>query len=256
MIFIGPLHERNTPFLCTDIATAETIKYAANAFLAVKVSFINEVAQLCDKTGADVKAVAKGIGMDNRIGSKFLNPGPGFGGSCFPKDTCAFLHKARSAFMDLKIVEAALAVNENQKRFIIKKIHELMGGCMEKKKVAVLGLAFKANTDDVRYSPSAVVIDHLLEQGADVTAYDPAAMENMKKMAPQVTYCNSAFEAVAGADAVVVMTEWDEFCFLDLARVKTLMHQPVLFDARNIIRTSELQSLGFTFANIGNAKVD
>lgn len=251
-----PLHAAGVPFLCTDIATAETIKYAANAFLAVKISFINEVAQLCDRTGADVKSVAKGMGLDNRIGTKFLNPGPGFGGSCFPKDTCAFVHKAKQSFMDLKIVEAALAVNDNQKRFILKKIHELMNGCIEKKKVAVLGLAFKANTDDVRYSPSLNVIEYLLEQGATVAAYDPVAMENMKKAAPQAMYCESMIEAITDADAVVVMTEWDEFCSLDLTRIKSLMKQPILFDARNIVKTAQLKELGFAFANIGNAKVE
>jgi UDPglucose 6-dehydrogenase len=250
-----PLLERETPFLCTDLVSAETIKYAANAFLAVKVSFINEVAQLCDKTGADVKVVAKGMGTDSRIGPKFLNPGPGFGGSCFPKDTCAFVHKAKQVFMDLKIVEAALAVNENQRRFILKKLCELVGGSVEDKKIAVLGLAFKANTDDVRSSPAAVVIDYLLEQGAAVTAYDPVANDNMKIIAPHVTYADSWQKAVAGADAVIVMTEWDEFCTIDLAKMKELMRHPVLFDARNIISTKALQSLGYTFANIGNAKV-
>lgn len=252
----GPLHENKTPFLCTDIATAEMIKYAANAFLAVKISFINEMSHLCDATGADVKAVAWGTGTDNRIGPKFLNPGPGFGGSCFPKDIRALVHKAQHCFVDLKIVEAALAANESQKRRIIKKLKELMGGSFEKKTVAILGLAFKANTDDIRYSPSMVVIDHLLEQGARVKAYDPVAMENMKKAAPQVNYCGSSYEAVMEADVVVIMTEWDEFCSLDLAKVKSLMHQPVLFDARNIVKTSELKELGFTYTNIGNAKIE
>ncbi len=245
----------NTPFLYTDVTTAETIKYASNSFLAVKISFINEIAHLCDMTGADVKTVAKGMGLDTRIGPKFLNPGPGFGGSCFPKDAQALLHRARSCSIDLKIVKAALEANEDQKKRVFHKLSHLLDYSLHKKTIAILGLAFKANTDDVRHSPAITLIEHLLEHDAIIKAYDPVAMDNMKKVIPDITYARSVEEALTDADAVVVLTEWDEFKSLDLERVAALMNKPVLLDARNIINTQKLARLGFAFENIGHAIV-
>lgn len=250
-----PLIANKVPFLYTDITSAETIKYASNSFLAVKISFINEIAHLCDVTGADVKTVSKGMGLDNRIGPKFLNPGPGFGGSCFPKDAQALLHRARSCAIELKIVKAALEANEDQKKRVFKKLSRLLDYDLSKKTVAVLGLAFKANTDDVRHSPAILLISQLLEQDANVRAYDPVAMDNMKKILPEITYTTSALEAVKDADAVVILTEWDEFKSLDLIAVAALMNKPVLLDARNIINTETLVRLGYSFENIGNALV-
>ncbi len=251
----APLASNNTPFLYTDVTTAETIKYASNSFLAVKISFINEIAHLCDMTGADVKTVAKGMGLDSRIGQKFLNPGPGFGGSCFPKDAQALLHRARSCSIELKIVKAALEANEDQKKRIFKKLSHLLDYNLHKKTIAILGLAFKANTDDVRHSPATTLIEHLREHDVIIKAYDPVAMENMKKVIPDIMYAHSIEEALTDADAVVILTEWDEFKALDLERVAALMNKPVLLDARNIINTQKLARLGFSFENIGHAIV-
>lgn len=251
----APLKNANVPFILTDVITAETIKYASNSFLAVKISFINEISHLCDLTGADVKTVARGMGLDDRIGPKFLNPGPGFGGSCFPKDAKALLHCARTLDIDLKIVNAALVANEEQKHRVFKKLSKLLNGDLTDKTVAVLGVAFKANTDDVRHSPATTLFEHLLAENVKVKAYDPVAMENMKKIAPAVTYCSSLEEAVHKADAVVVLTEWEEFKNMDLACIAGLMNKPVLLDARNILSTQKLAQLGFTYLNIGNARV-
>ena len=206
-------------------------------------------------TGADVKTVAKGMGLDSRIGPKFLQPGPGFGGSCFPKDAAALLHRARSCSIELKIVKAALEANEDQKKRVFEKLSHLLDYNLSKKTVAIFGLAFKANTDDVRHSPAITLISHLLEHDVVIKAYDPIAMENMSKVIPKITYAPSLEDAVSDADAVVILTEWDEFKSLDLERVATLMNKPVLLDARNIINTQKLARLGFSFSNIGNAWV-
>lgn len=251
----APLIQKNVPFLYTDILTAESIKYASNSFLAVKISFINEMAHLCDVTGADIKMVAKGMGLDSRIGAKFLNPGPGFGGSCFPKDAQALLHRASSCAVDLKILKAALEANEDQKKRVFKKLSHLLDHQLAHKTIAILGLAFKANTDDVRHSPAISLIAQLLEENVTVRAYDPVAMQNMKKVEPSITYGESIDEVVRDADAVVILTEWDEFKKLDLEHIASLMRHPVLLDARNIVNTEKLAHVGFTYTNIGNALV-
>ena len=251
----APLIAAKVPFIYTDVVTAETIKYASNSFLAVKISFINEISHLCDLTGADVKTVARGMGLDDRIGAKFLNPGPGFGGSCFPKDAKALLHCARSLTIDLKIVKAALEANEEQKHRVYEKLSKLLNGELADKTVAVLGVAFKANTDDVRHSPATTLFEHLLAEKVNIKAYDPVAMNNMSKIAPYVTYCSSLEGAVRDADAVVVLTEWDEFKKMNLELVASLMNKPVLLDARNILSTQKLAQLGFSYLNIGNARV-
>ncbi len=250
-----PLIDRNVPFVYTDVPTSETIKYACNAFLAVKISFINEIANLCDETGADVKMVAKGMGYDNRIGPKFLSPGPGFGGSCFPKDVQALLYKGKTSSVDLRVVSAALKANSAQKVRVFQKLTCLLEHDFEKKTIGVLGLAFKANTDDVRYSPAITLIENLLNAGASVKAYDPAAIPTMKKIFPTIEYASSLYEAVTDVDAVVVLTEWDEFVKMDLEQVRSLVKTPILLDARNIISTKKLKKLGFSFDNIGKAQI-
>lgn len=243
----------NVPVLWTNVVTAETIKYAANGFLALKLSFINEIANLCDATGADVQEVAHGMGLDKRIGSYFLQAGPGFGGSCFPKDSAALLHMAYEHNLPLLTVHASLHANDIQKQKPVEKLLKLMRHQLAGKTIAVLGLAFKANTDDIRYSPASVAIAMLLEHGADVRAYDPEAMDNMRIEFPELTYCNSAYEAVTHADAVLIITDWDEFKTLNIAKLGELMHHKVLVDARNIINERELEKNGFVFDFIGRS---
>ncbi len=242
---------KGVDFLETNILSAETIKYASNAFLAIKLSFINEMAQLADETGADVHMVARGMGLDDRIGRKFLQPGPGFGGSCFPKDCNALMHIAKKHNLDLKTVQAAIDVNDIQRKNVIKKLTKLMGESLEGKTIAVLGLAFKANTDDIRESPALDVITMLLEKGALINAYDPIAIHNTSLVFPHINYFESPYEAVNNADAVIVMTEWDELKKLDLMRVHQLLKQKNLVDARNLYKPSELKALGFAFKNMG-----
>lgn len=243
--------KNGTPFAFMSIESAELTKYAANALLATKVSFINEIAAICDAAGADVVDVAKGIGLDKRIGPRFLNPGPGYGGSCFPKDTQALVHTAKELGITLKIARAALESNEDQKYRIVKKIYGLLGNKTEGKTVALLGLAFKANTDDVRCSPVKTVIEQLLKDGIQIKAYDPQAMKNMRQEFPQIEYCDSAYKAVTGADVMVVITEWKEFAQLDLMKIRSLMKQPLVLDARNILDIDKLKQAGFTFSNVG-----
>ncbi len=249
------LAQQGVPFVWTDLPTAESIKYAANAFLAVKISFINEMANLCDVTGADIKGVSLGIGLDSRIGRKFLNPGPGFGGSCFPKDVQALLHKGQTSEIDLKVIGAALEANRAQKEWVFRKFHRLMDYELEGKTIAVLGLAFKANTDDVRYSPAITFINRAREHGAHIRAYDPVAIETMKQVIPDLECGSSVEDTVKDADAVVILTEWQEFKELDLEMVKELVRSPVLLDGRNILSVKKLEELGFRYENIGNAKV-
>lgn len=249
--------EQKVPFLYTRIVSAEMIKYGSNAFLATKIAFVNELADLCESVGADIIEVAKGIGTDPRIGSQFLKPGPGFGGSCFPKDSHELVYKGKCMKHELKILESVLIANEEHKNKIFRKLLSLAGGSIRGKTIAVLGLTFKANTDDIRSSPAIVIIKHLQNAGAYIKAYDPnpMAMNNMRKLIPTIKYCDSLWDAVEDSDAAIVLTEWEEFKTMDLKRVKDLMHAPMVFDARNILNVKQLKSLGFTYRNVGNAHV-
>jgi UDPglucose 6-dehydrogenase len=243
-----PLFLNEAPMLFVNRRSSELIKYAANAFLATKITFINEMADLCEKVGADVQDVSRGIGLDNRIGRKFLHAGPGYGGSCFPKDTLALLKTSPT-----RIVEAVVAVNETRKRAMGRKVLDAIGGAdgARGKKVAMLGLTFKPNTDDMRDSPAIAVAQLLTDAGVEVRAYDPEGMEQAKPLMPQVAMCADAYEAIRDADAIVIVTEWDAFRALDLARVKDLVKQPVLVDLRNIYRPQEMAAKGFTYLSVG-----
>jgi UDPglucose 6-dehydrogenase len=245
-----PLFLIETPIVLTNVVTAELTKYAANAFLATKISFINEVANLCESVGADVHQIARGMGLDNRIGKKFLHPGPGFGGSCFPKDTRSVAHFARQADSPLEIVESVIRVNERQHGRMVEKIDGLLGG-LAGKRVAVLGLSFKPETDDMRDSPAVVVIRGLQERGAEVQAFDPQAMEEARKQLPEVALCESAYEACRDADALVILTEWNQFRMLDLERMKGLLRQPLIADLRNIYEPGPMRDAGFTYVCVG-----
>jgi UDPglucose 6-dehydrogenase len=245
-----PLYLIETPFVITSIEAAELTKYAANAFLATKISFINEIANLCDLVGADVHDVARAIGMDNRIGRKFLHPGPGFGGSCFPKDTRALTHIARIYGTESLIVNAVIEVNERQHHLMIDKIERLLGDLRERE-IAVLGLAFKPKTDDMRDAPSIDIIRDLLARGARVRAYDPVAMNAARAILPDITYAADEYAAVAGADALVFVTEWNEFRALDMERIKGLLRQPKIADLRNIYEPDAMRALGFEYVGVG-----
>jgi UDPglucose 6-dehydrogenase len=251
-----PLYLNAPPMFYVKRRTAELIKYAANAFLATKITFINEVADLCEQVGADVNEVARGIGMDNRIGGKFLHAGPGFGGSCFPKDTSALLKTAQDYGVPLRIVEAVSAVNEQRKRGMSRKVVAALDGSVRGKTIAVLGLTFKPNTDDTRDSPAIPLITALEDLGATVRAYDPAGMEQARPQLPRVHYCGSAYEAAEGAHAIVIATEWEQFRALDLARLKSTMAQPVIVDLRNIYRADEMKRAQFRYVAVGRAGVD
>ena len=248
-----PLNLNQPPMFFVDRRTAELIKYAANSFLATKVTFINEIADLCEKVGANVQDVARGMGMDNRIGSKFLHAGPGYGGSCFPKDTLALVKTAQDYDAPLRIVEAVVAVNDQRKRGMTKRIISACGGNVRGKTIALLGLAFKLNTDDMRDAPSIAVVTALEDSGAKVRAYDPKAMEQARQIMPNVTFCKDAYDCAAGAQAIVMMTEWDEFRALDLPRIKKAMASPTMIDLRNIYRPGDVRKHGFTYASIGRA---
>ncbi len=248
-----PLSLRSVRIMFAERETAEIIKYAANAFLAVKISFINEISDLCEKVGADVQEVARGIGLDGRIGPKFLHPGPGYGGSCFPKDTLALLRTSEEAGVPLKIVQATVDVNNERKRAMAQRVIEACGGSVEGKTVASLGLAFKPNTDDMRESPSLDILPMLIEAGAKVVAHDPAAMTAAAPLLPGVEMAATAYEALAGADAAVLITEWNEYRALDLARVKGMMKRPVFVDLRNVYPPQEMRDAGFTYSSIGRA---
>ncbi len=245
-----PLYLIETPFVITNIETAELIKYSSNSFLAAKISFINEIALLCEKVGADVNVVAKGMGLDGRIGPKFLHAGPGFGGSCFPKDTRALLQIASDHGLELRIVTAAIEVNERQLLHMVEKIKEALGD-VRGKTVAVLGLSFKPNTDDTRDAPALSLIQYLLGDGAQVRAYDPVAMAGARKVFPEITYCSDAYDACDGADAAVVVTEWNQFRHLDLEKVANLLKQPYFFDLRNIYDPAKMISAGFRYYSVG-----
>jgi UDPglucose 6-dehydrogenase len=244
--------DRDVPVIETDLTTAETIKYVSNSFLGLKVSFINEMANLCDAVGIDVVTVARAVGLDKRIGPYFLSPGPGFGGYCFPKDIKALLCIAHQKNVALETVQATLTANENQFHKPVEKLVRLLGD-VRNKTIAILGLAFKANTDDVRESPVIKTIALLKAKGAHIKAYDPAAMSNMSLLFPDIEYCPSTYRAIAGADAVLIMTEWNEFKNLNLKEIGRYMNQRILIDARNIINTDDLKEAGFQFDTIGRA---
>jgi len=249
-----PLYLQETPIVKTDIETAELTKYAANAFLATKISFINEIALLCDTLGADVVALARGIGMDGRIGKKFLHPGPGYGGSCFPKDTLALMRVAQEHGQNLRIVEAAVEVNAAQKAKMVKKIRDLLGGSEAGKTIAVLGLTFKPETDDMRDSPSITILPALLEKGASIKAHDPQGMEEAKSYLPDgIEYVNNSYEACTDADAVILMTEWNQYRALDLDKIGSLMKGKVFIDLRNVYEPEKLRSKGFIYAGVGRS---
>jgi UDPglucose 6-dehydrogenase len=246
-----PLYLNAAPIFYVSRRTAELIKYAANAFLATKISFINEIADLCERTGADVNDVARGMGLDNRIGGKFLHAGPGFGGSCFPKDAAALLKTAHDHGVPLRIVETVAAVNEQRKRAMARKVVGALDGSVRGKTVAVLGLSFKPNTDDMRDSPSIPLITALHDLGATVRGYDPAAMEAAKTLLPDVIYCCNAYDAAEGAEAVVIATEWEQFRALDLDRLHSIMARPVIVDLRNIYRAEEMKRANFRYVAVG-----
>ncbi|MBV8489851.1 MAG: UDP-glucose/GDP-mannose dehydrogenase family protein [Candidatus Eremiobacteraeota bacterium] len=246
-----PLYLNQAPICYTGRRTAELIKYAANAFLATKITFINEIADLCEKVGADVQEVARGIGLDNRIGSKFLHAGPGFGGSCFPKDAQALIKTAQDHDVPLRIVEAVVAVNDNRKRAMARKVSHAFGGKLRGKTVAVLGLTFKPNTDDMRDAPSIPLITALQDMGAKVKAYDPEGMAQAKAILPDVVYCDGAYACAEDADALVIVTEWEQFRALDLERLKDTMAAPIVIDLRNVYRPDEVEKLGFIYESVG-----
>src|SRR5271165_703735 len=246
-----PLYLSETPMLFTDIETAELIKYAANAFLATKITFINEIADLCERVGADVQDVARGIGLDGRIGRKFLHAGPGFGGSCFPKDCKALVRTAREAAADLAIVETVVAVNQARKRQMADKIAAACGGDLAGKSLAVLGLTFKPNTDDMRDAPSLEILPRLAAVGARIRAFDPEGMDEAKKLMPELVYCQDAYQTMEGADALILLTEWNEFRGLDLGRARDLLASPLVIDLRNIYQPHEMAAAGLSYVSIG-----
>jgi UDPglucose 6-dehydrogenase len=248
-----PLNLNQPPLFFVDRRTSELIKYAANAFLATKITFINEMADLCEKTGANIQDLARGIGMDNRIGSKFLHAGPGYGGSCFPKDTTAIVKTSHDYDSPLRIIETVALVNEQRKRGMAKKVIAACDGSVRGKTIAVLGLAFKPNTDDMRDAPSIAIVTALEDAGAKVRAFDPAAMEQAKPLMPNVTFCEDPYSCAKGAEALVIVTEWDAFRALDLDRLKQELAAPTMVDLRNVYRPDELRRRGFKYASIGRA---
>jgi UDPglucose 6-dehydrogenase len=246
-----PLYLNETPILFTSRESSELIKYAANAFLATKITFINEMADICEKVGGNVQDVARGIGLDGRIGNKFLHAGPGYGGSCFPKDTLALVQSAQQLGAPTRIVEAVLAVNEARKLAMAKKVEAAFGG-LAGKTVAVLGLTFKPNTDDMRDAPSLVILPYLQAAGATIRAYDPEGAKEARKYL-NIELCQDTYEALEGADGVVILTEWNEFRALDFAKVKAALKQPLMVDLRNIYRPSQMQEAGFRYISVGRA---
>ena len=246
-----PLYLNAAPILNTSRRSAELIKYAANAFLATKITFVNEIAELCEKVDADIQEVAHGVGLDNRIGSTFLHAGPGFGGSCLPKDALALIKTAQDHEAPLRVVEAVIAVNDARKRGMGRKVAAALGGAVRGKTIAVLGLTFKPNTDDMREAPSIAIITALQDMGATVRAYDPAGMEQAKQVLTNVVYSDGPYECAQGADALVIVTEWEQFRALDLDILKRVMARPVVVDLRNIYRPEDMNRLGFVYARVG-----
>ncbi|HXD45374.1 MAG TPA: UDP-glucose/GDP-mannose dehydrogenase family protein [Pseudolabrys sp.] len=251
-----PLYLSETPMIFTAVETAELTKYAANSFLATKISFINEIADLCERVGADVQDVARGIGLDGRIGRKFLHAGPGYGGSCFPKDCLALVRTAQEAGAPVSIVETVVAANDARKDRMAQRIIRACGGSVEGKTVAVLGLTFKPNTDDMRESASLTIIPALQRAGASIRAFDPEGMKEAEKLLDGVTFCGAAYEAMEGADAVVIVTEWNEFRALDLRRVRALLRSPTVVDLRNIYKPADMAEAGFFYFSIGRRSVE
>jgi UDPglucose 6-dehydrogenase len=250
----SPLYLIETPFVITNVESSELIKYASNAFLATKITFINEVAELCDRLGADVHHVSKGMGLDKRIGPKFLHPGPGYGGSCFPKDTHAMSEIAHGAGRPFEIVDTVIAVNDRIKQRAIERVREAIGDDLEGRTVAVLGLSFKPETDDMRESSSIPLVTALVESGANVKAFDPVAMENAREILPdEVEYCEDSYDAADGADAMIIVTEWNQFRSLDMERVRTLLQQPIVIDLRNLYDPKRMQEQGFQYTSVGRA---
>ncbi len=246
----SPLRVADVPFVVTDVESAELIKYASNGFLATKISFINEIAALCEAFGADVGVVAQGMGLDSRVGPKFLHPGPGFGGSCFPKDTRAVARIAHEKGLRFRIIDAVLEANEATKARMLEKIRGAVGD-LSGRTVAVLGLSFKPDTDDIRESPALPVVEGLLKDGAKVRAYDPEAMPETRKLYPDVTYCEDAYDAADGADALVILTEWNQFRALELDRLGELLAQPLVIDLRNIYQPEQMAAAGFRYVSVG-----
>jgi UDPglucose 6-dehydrogenase len=246
-----PLFLNETPMVMTGLETSELTKYAANSFLALMITFINEIADLCEKVSADVHDVARGIGLDGRIGRKFLHPGPGFGGSCFPKDTLALVRTAQEAEAPLRLIETVMSVNDRRKEKMAERIIAACGGSVEGKTIAVLGLTFKPNTDDMRESPSLAIVPALEQAGAKVRAFDPEGMGEARKLLPDILYCDSAYETMGGADALVILTEWNQFRALDLRRVKALLRTPIVVDLRNIYNPAQMAGAGFLYSCVG-----
>ncbi len=250
----SPLRVADVPFVITNVESAELIKYASNGFLATKISFINEVAHLCERLGADVETVARGMGLDSRIGPQFLHPGPGFGGSCFPKDSRAVVQIALEHGMHFQIMESVMAVNQATKERMVDKISQAFNGEITGKTIAVLGLSFKPDTDDIRESPAIEIVKGLLEAGASVRAFDPAAMEAFREDWPQVEYCEHSYDAADGADGIVIATEWNQFKALELRRLKQLLKRPLIVDLRNIYEPAKIRAAGFDYFSVGRQK--
>ena len=247
----NPLYLIETPFVITDVATAEMIKYASNAFLATKISFINEMAAICERVGADVHKVAKGMGLDKRIGPKFLHPGPGFGGSCFPKDTRAISQIAKQHGYEFKIVDAVLRVNNERPDMMVEKIVSALGGDLKGATIGILGLTFKPNTDDMRESPTIPIIRSLQEKGAKIQGYDPAGMEHAKQYVPDIAYKKDLYAAAEGADALILATEWNQFRIINWERIKNLIRRPIVVDLRNIYDPQRMKASGFHYTSVG-----
>jgi len=245
-----PLYLIDTPFVITNPETAELIKYACNAFLATKITFINEIANLCEKVGADVHQIAKAMGLDGRISPKFLHPGPGYGGSCFPKDTEALYQFATTCGYDFKLLKGVISANKRQRELMVEKIKHHIGD-LKGKTIAILGLAFKQNTDDIRKSPAIDIIQLLLKEGANIRCFDPLAMDNAKKILPNLTYCQDEYETAKDSDALVIVTEWNQFRNLDLLKIRGLLKTPILIDLRNLYEPNKVKELGFIYKGVG-----
>jgi UDPglucose 6-dehydrogenase len=246
-----PLYLIDTPFVLTNPETAELIKYACNAFLATKITFINEIANLCDKIGAGVHQIAKAMGLDGRISPKFLHPGPGYGGSCFPKDTEALYHFASTCGYDFKLLKGVISANKRQRELMVEKIKRHLGSNIKGRTIGILGLAFKQNTDDIRKSPAVDIIQLLLKEGVKIRCFDPLAMDNTKKILPDLTYCQDEYETARDSDALVIATEWNQFRNLDLLKIKRLLKSPILLDLRNLCDPAKVKSLGFFYEGVG-----
>ena len=248
-----PINLNQPPLFFVDRRTSELVKYAANAFLAMKITYINEIADLCEKVGANVQDVARGIGLDNRIGGKFLHAGPGYGGSCFPKDTMALVKTGQDADSPLRIIETVAAVNDQRKRGMAKKVITACGGSVRGKTIALLGLAFKPNTDDMRDAPSLAIVTALQDAGAIVRAYDPASMDQARELLTDVKFCADPYDCAEGAEALVIVTEWDSFRALDLKRIAGVMASPSIVDLRNVYRGDDVRRRGFRYVGVGIA---